>query len=488
MRTGRPTILLATSIHQCAGCCAAAINEITRNIAGYGLDADVLVVIRADAEGEGIALRDRFAAPNISEDIAGTTATVFHADRTFPDMYVIHPDGSIGIHVRDIQHNNAVTYEALVRAGIRPLPLRGTVVYTRSIRLAEPRGRKLAEAQSAAFDIHRGLLSFLEPHQNAIYCFNATTGKSAGELAGFDSLKFRFRNAGDDPRGWELMDSLYSPMVLLEGLVRTRSGDTLLITGNMFTGYAAIDSGAGQPHFTMRKEHAIITVSDGIVRSVCLLPSPGTILVGDPLLVGSEQMLSMTVDENWARGRNLARDTVMALGLFNRRTSSVARVATLSGMDSATAGIFNPLAVGSLTWAGDSAAFYLSEGNRALLRLDLRPGHYSVVPVQPAGTLQQLFVAKRLNDTALTDSVSVFDAVADSSTLYLLLDDERGGLRSERMIVQRYDLNGGFRSEGRIRSVDDEVVSAGFAGVGPGGPAILVKWKKHRWSLEKVER
>jgi len=66
------------------------------------------------------------------------------------------------------------------------------------MRLVEPAGKEAWEAQSIAFDPRRDVVSFLEPHQNAIYRFNASTGKLVGELAGFDSLKFRFRNAHDD--------------------------------------------------------------------------------------------------------------------------------------------------------------------------------------------------------------------------------------------------------------------------------------------------
>jgi len=40
----------------------------------------------------------------------------------------------------------------------------------------------------------------------------------------------------------------------------------------------------------------MIAVSDGVVRSVRLLPPSNTIQVGDPLRVGNERMLSITVD------------------------------------------------------------------------------------------------------------------------------------------------------------------------------------------------
>jgi len=99
--------------------------EITRAIEGYGLDADVLVVVAADADGEGLALRDRFIATNVSEDTRGITTAELRADGTLPDMYVIDPTGTVTAHFRDIQHNNVIPYEAFVHAGIRPLPLRG---------------------------------------------------------------------------------------------------------------------------------------------------------------------------------------------------------------------------------------------------------------------------------------------------------------------------------------------------------------------------
>jgi len=60
--------------------------------------------------------------------------------------------------------------------------------------------------------------------------------------------------------------------------------------------------------------------------------------------------------------------------------------------------------------------------------------------------------------------------------------------RSDHMVLQRYSLDGQFHSEERIRSVDDENYLGGFAGVGSSGPVILVKWKKRRWTVEKLDR
>jgi len=120
----------------------------------------------------------------------------------------------------------------------------------------------------------------------------------------------------------------------------------------------------------------MIAVSDGLSSFRKTSSTFDTIQVGDPLRVGNERMLSITVDANLARGGSVARDTVMAVGLFDQHASSVIHVATLAQWIVPVGGFFNPLAVGALTWAGDSGAFYVSEGNRALFRMDLRPGHY----------------------------------------------------------------------------------------------------------------
>lgn len=476
----RPAILIATSIRQCSGCCATATNIVTGAIASYGIDADVLVVIAADARGEGLALREQFKATHVAEDIDGLLESVFDADPGAPDLYIIGPSGNVLERRRDIQRNNAIPYAEFIRAGLRPTTPGLPLVKGRSIRLAEP-GRKIVDAESPVLDMQGSECSFIEPHHNAVYSFDTRTGRLARTIGDFDSLKFRFRSPDDDPRGWRLVDSLYSPMVSLAGILRGAPKGQMMIAAEFFTGYQQVDTSGPRSRMVMRRNRGIVTMEGG-VRRIDLLPG-APLALGNPILLTNGTMLSVTIDEALLNG-DVGRDTGSALSVFNLNNGSMVRIATLADCDSVTGSTFQPLLVGSLA-ESRGTIFYASEGNRAFLRIAKDGGRYRTSRIEPGGTLQQLFAAYQSDDSSVTEQVSLHDISADTTFLYVLLQDDRRSPRSDRFVVQRYTPDGTYHSEFCVRTKNDEPVSAALLGASGQELLMLAKWKKARWTIER---
>lgn len=495
----RPTVVFTSSLAQCAGCCASAVNGVLGLIEGAGWDANIVVLIATDQPEEVGAVRRLFKHPNVIADVNRRTWKALRAREDVPCVYVLSASGEVLARRPDIQHRyvDVAALNALRWRGGAPREIRPEW----AVKLAESKENVVLDTYSPS--LNGDLLTFVDPRAGAMYTFNVRDGKVRARFVLEDSVALRFQRPEDNPIVWKSMFEHISQINLPYAAVRG-GGDTLLLLGMFHTGYDPMGEIGGRKHYRFRKQLCIATVLGDRVLTVrpcvesvgSLMPpfafGPGRDVVGAYEWYGGtgNPTPRMVHDSGSVLGRTVPSATEPSASVFHPMLS-IARLERSLGES-----IRPDLSVIPCVRASGDYVFF-DATNELLCRYVEASDSVTVlwngaVPAEAdreatrGSQIRQAMPNEIVEESTeeATNDRTVFGVASEGPYVDVVAVQTIG--RRDVVVVRRVALDGRIIEEVSVSRNGDAAVSAYPAGYRAGCLQLLVKWKRARWYITGV--
>lgn len=471
-RSRTPLVVFTTSRDECAPCCAAAVNELIHVSSAGKRPVRALVVVATEVPKEGLALRRLFPNADVAECSGEQLRALLpQSPGGSPSMFIVDTSGEIIARFYHIQTNPPSA--ALVHDVLEGV---GTAVH--GVRLQETDSTMVGEAGAPLLSRDGRKLSLLEPRQNTIQTYDARTGSLLSIWAPPSSLGKYYRTSSADTM-WEALAQVYSPLVVLAGLVREPGSDTINAMALMFDHWNLVYDAAGRPNAGWQRNISLIRIVDTQWVSVARIKT-GTLEPQAPVVSSKWGAVSTGFWTGYTgrRGKGIVDSTYAVVG-FALDTPRVFPLLSADALDSLTHGVYNPEIPPMLAALSDTTIAILSTGSRGLARLDLYRDRVALTAIPPTGLL----------DTALhwtgidsTRRLEVSDMISANGNLFVVITDNRAAKRS-RVVLQSYSPTGEFLSEAIVAQRNARLLACSGAGNDRDAAVLLMKWDDVRWHI-----
>lgn len=479
----KPTLLFTTSTTGCTDCCASAINNTIAEANKAHIEANILVVVGTPLPKEGLAIRKKFKTPNVSEDAADVLDSVFQANPTAPDMYVIDPNGRVLYYHPDLPHNyiNGIS----IQEHVSNSEASNKRTMHSLTPLQEDDDNIIGEVRSVYMNRQKRTLEFLEPRQNSLYKFNVDDGKLIAVYAVDSSINWHFKRPDDREDFWTGLATFYSPLVRYEAVMHHPNTDTDYVLSELFTHYTmtvdstrrsdAGNSSKADTTVGWQKGPCILKVINGRVASVSKVEQSPWFAYGEPAFLGKDIIMPClwegALDENMPAQH--LKDSLYNFLIVEHETYKVKPVVRTAELETLSGRAFNRRYTG-MVCSTTNEFFYINRGNRVFLK-GWRSGD------------SVLYSFLHLGGLLTQDSgIGVMDIATNRSSVNTLVLSKRTQDSLNQLYIQNYDMTGAFKKETAIRTDDDPILSAHIAGYDEKDMYILMKQRNTRWTMAKI--